>query len=223
MVVTLRLPLNPVHLALPTTTLQYPHLRVTPTVQTYLQIPVLPLCPGGPGTPTVTLSSGIHIYYSSGSITINCNIVYPTVIAGASQIPSFELVVKGNIYINTAVSKLAGTYIAETGTIYDTGSGVGSGGGVDICPLGTADDASNDSCSPDKLTVDGSFIANQIKFDRTFGDISAASTDVENGGSAHNHAAEEFDYSPLNWLIPTTTTNNQNIQSITSLPPIVGN
>ena len=154
---------------------------------------------------------------SEGSFNINASIYYPTNITSVSQIPSLEVVTKGNIYINPNVTNLAGTYIAEgppgsttTGIINDMGNG-----GYVYCP-GTTN--TTVACNEHQLVIDGSFIANQLDLYRTYGNISNASNSSTFNGNSH--AAEVFNYSPLNWLVPGNP-NSLNVQSITSLPPVL--
>ena len=160
-----------------------------------------------------TLDNGIHYIYLSTNkpVYINSNIYYPNNISSVSDIPSLEVVTKGNIYINPNVTNIAGTFIAEGGTINDIG-----GSNTLTCNSGSTD-PKNPCQGAKKLTIDGSFIANQIDLYRTYGALSAAknSPTPDNG-----YAAEEFDYSPLNWLVPGNP-NSLNVQSITSLPPVL--
>ena len=168
------------------------------------------LGPSG-GIVNPTLKPGDHyVYISTGDITIPSNISYPSNITSVSQIPSLEVVTKGNIYINPNVTNIAGTFIAEGGTINDMGKG-----GYVYCP-GTTNPIV--ACNEQPLVIDGSFIANKIDLYRTYGNISNASN--SSTYNSNSHAAEVFNYSPLNWLVPGNP-NSLNVQSITSLPPVL--
>lgn len=166
--------------------------------------------------------------YSTSTVSITGPITYAIPSGTAVNLfPSFEIVVKGaNINIGKTVGNLAGEYVAELdpttnsgGTINDYG-----GGNVDTCPA--ADYATNspqNTCSNDRLVIDGSFIANAINFYRTYGTLSAAannSTPTNCSTTPQDcYDAEEFDYSPLNWLGPSYT-QQPIVQAITSLPPV---
>ncbi len=92
--------------------------------------------------------------------------------ANPSRIPSFYLVVRGNIYIDSSVRQLDGVYVAQpkadgsAGTIYTCANNVGGGGLY-------APNALYASCQ-NQLTVTGSFIAKQVRYQRTKGDTSTS-------------------------------------------------
>ena len=164
--------------------------------------------------------------YSTSTVNITGPITYaiPTGTA-VNQFPSFEVVIKGaDINIGTTVGNLAGEYVAEFDPTTDSGGTINDygGGNVDICPA--ADYATNtpqNTCSNDRLVIDGSFVANDIDFYRTYGTLSAAANNSTPANCSTTlqecYDAEEFDYSPLNWLVPGQST----IQAITSLPPVL--
>ncbi len=171
-----------------------------------------------------TLGAGQNIVlYVNGNVYINGNVLY-----GGSwtvdQIPNLQLVVSGNIYVGGAVSELDGNYIAQA-------SG-GAGGTIYTCtdaaspftaiPLTSPGNTIYNTCSA-KLTVNGSFTAQQVELLRTNGTL-AQSSPAESSGS--NAAAESFSYNPSLWIaqpqagsssIPTT----DDYDSIVSLPPVL--
>ena len=121
-----------------------------------------------------------------------------------ADMPSFSLIVKGNIDINPSVSQLAGNYIAQGGTINDCKT---SGDVYTNCGQ--------------KLTVHGSFLASDIKFYRMgqYGSLRYSGSD---SGPGQNAASEEFDYTPANWLAqPPATSKPPTYDSVTSLPPVL--
>ncbi|MEI7758709.1 MAG: hypothetical protein WCJ05_00825, partial [bacterium] len=99
--------------------------------------------------------------YTTGDVFISGDIKYNT--AGwtdASQIPNLKIIAK-NIYIDSSVHNLDGIYIA-TGDIKDCADKLGHH--QEQACYGT-------STSPNTLTVNGSFMANQIYLERTGGNI----------------------------------------------------
>jgi hypothetical protein len=170
------------------------------------------------------------VVISTGNVTISCNITYASLkgITDISKIPSFLLVVKGaNIYVVppnpptsvVGVTQLAGTYVAEANTtgggyLDDTTLNV-----LDVCPKGDLTTTGPDNtCSADRLVVDGSFIANKLELYRTYGTLSASS--YNSPTPSDPYAAEEFDYSPINWL-SSGASNGLTVQSVTALPPVL--
>jgi hypothetical protein len=158
--------------------------------------------------PAITLYTGQHVVlYTSGTITITGNSSFNlSGVTNASQLPGFELVTQGTINVPSSVTQLAGNFIAEGGTINDC-SDV-----TDLSQLFA-------NCS-NQLVVDGSFVANTVDLYRTHGSLHQATANETAGGGSPN-SAEQFDYSPLNWLVPVYTNKQPSVQSITSLPPVL--
>jgi hypothetical protein len=150
------------------------------------------------------------IVYVNGNVVINGDITYPSPpgISSSDQIPSFELIVLGNITINGSVGEVDGTYIAEPRSV------AGTDGIIYTCDVSPA--SSGSSCISN-LVVKGSLSANTVKFWRTSGSAGDGSIDP----------AETVNYSPRVWLTqePSTSTGSTNTHaktnSITSLPPIL--
>lgn len=158
-----------------------------------------------------------EIIYVNGDAIIDNNIVYAN--AGTwsaqNQIPSFYLIVKGNIYISQNVSQLDGVYIAQptgssnTGQIYTCANTLAKS----LYPMSQLYTLCNR-----QLTVNGSFIASQVKLLRTFGSLRDSVTPP-------GRPAEVFRFSPETYLtsgpVPTGTTSIKKYDYVTSLPPVL--
>lgn len=156
--------------------------------------------------------------YVDGDLYITNDITY----VGSwsvDKMPLFELVVRGNIYIDKSVSQLDGVYIAQK-------QADGSGGTIYTCatsatPLDPKADGSFYSTCKNKLTVNGTFTANQIQFLRTNNTVADGQSDTIGSSSA----AEQFNFSPLLWVAQPQVTSGggtaNNYDAITSLPPIL--
>jgi hypothetical protein len=146
---------------------------------------------------TSPVAEGEHrVVYFNGNVTISSNIAYANdgSWADLSKIPSFYLIVKGgDIYIDKGVTQLDGVYVAMKngatgGTIYTC-----TNGGTRYS--GTVPDGADAGCGK-KLTINGAFIANQVKFLRTRGDVAtAAAGELATSGNI----AETFIYGPEIW------------------------
>jgi hypothetical protein len=152
--------------------------------------------------------------YIDGDVLITGNITYPGNWS-TSQIPLFQLVVKGNIYIASTVTQLDGLYIAQPdgatgGTIYTCALG------AVLMPLG----GPIYSACNNKLTVNGAFSAKNIEFLRTHGTLSQSAAGEPNSS---NNIAEVFNFSPALWIPqPAPGTGSADAyDAITSLPPIL--
>jgi hypothetical protein len=166
---------------------------------------------------TINPHNRIRVFVT-GNVYIRNNITY----AGnwdVNNMPLFELVVKGNIYIDPAVSQLDGIYIAQksganTGLISTCATAAGSlslSGGAFYAPCNR------------KLTINGVFTADQIQFMRTKGTFAdSASDNAQNGTS---NAAEQFNFNPTLWIAQPVAQPGSgtvgNYDAITSLPPVL--
>jgi hypothetical protein len=174
------------------------------------------------------------VVYVDGDANINGSIFYSG--SGSSSwnmgnMPSFWLIVKGDINISNTVTELNGVYIALP-------RDDGTKGNIYTCTQGK-DPASNGlamatSCS-NQLTVYGAVIARQIKLLRTYGTLS--NSNAGESPSTANHvcansatpsstcAAERFIYSPDVWLSTPTLGGSSSssgiYDSISSLPPVL--
>ncbi len=129
------------------------------------------ILPGGTtiafGFPQSIPDSSQVVRFVDGDAYINANITFQnTSWSDTSAIPSYYLIAKGNIYIGPNVTQLDGVYIAQPrddgtkGTIYTCTNGLS---------LFLAKDIYN-NCQKN-LTITGSFIANQVKFQRARGTV----------------------------------------------------
>ncbi len=156
--------------------------------------------------------------YVDGDLFITGNITF----GGswdADNIPMLEVIVKGNIYIRNNVTRLDGSYIAQP---HATG-----GGTIYTCTTAAsapslAGGAFYNSCA-NKLTVNGSFVAQNVWFLRTRGTLDQSSA---GDGPGTTSIAEEFNYGPAFWIAQPTSTNEtdgqvDNYDAITSLPPVL--
>lgn len=162
--------------------------------------------------------------YVDGDLYISNNIQYINNWS-FDQIPLFKVVVRGNIFIGSNVTRLDGIFIAQPRSD-------GSQGYVYTCatdstppftPLTLTAGSFYNTCATNKLTVNGSVVAQQIQFLRTRGTLRDSSTG-DNRGS--NGAAEQFNYGPANWITQPTNTSTDdgevdNYDAITSLPPVL--
>jgi len=177
---------------------------------------------GGAGQPSrVTL-------VVNGDAYLNSNILYNsyTYVSGtssASVVPQFQLLVKGNIYIDLGNTKETGFYSAQKRSD-------GTGGAIYTCSLGfkyltgiASDGSSNAQYDANyynlcnhPLTIYGSMAAKTIKLGRTYGNI-------QTSGTVTNQPAEQIVYGPELWLgyMSGSSTGVQPFDAITSLPPIL--
>lgn len=156
------------------------------------------------------------VVYVNGDVIINTNVTY----AGnwdTGNVPSFMLIARGNIYVDNDVTQLDGTYVAQsnggTGGIIRTCGTTGAG----YAPLAMT--SLYDTCTR-KLTINGSFIANQIQLLRTAGTLSQAVTDETNLAT---QAAEVFNYGPATWIPQQAGDpgDTPDYDAIISLPPVL--
>ena len=167
------------------------------------------------GVPTV-IGNKIAIYVN-GDVTINSNITYasPGSWASVSAIPSFYLVVKGNIYIAPGVTQLDGYFIAQ-----DTSPST-TKGRIFTCTDGTNNPTAAylaANCGS-QLRINGSFVAEHVNFLRTYKTLRNS---VTGELSSVSNSAEVFEYSPEQLIstpaiAPINTTGK--FDSIVSLPP----
>lgn len=174
---------------------------------------VLTGLPGFPGGGNVPNAARIN-YYINGDLYINSNVRFSGNYASVADIPSFWVVVKGNIFIDPAVAQLDGVYIAQPTSANPASKGIiytcGNDSTPPFTPLGLDRDLHNVCNST--LTVNGSITGRQIWLMRTAGDVSST-------------PAETVNYSPEVWLT-VRKRGGANYQitkydSITSLPPVL--
>ncbi len=155
------------------------------------------------------------LYHEGSDITITANeiILSSTGVSGGSgqtmygiqDIPSLYIIVKdGNINIAPNVTRLDGVYVAQNGSINTCAT-------VDKSLCGN------------NLTVNGTFIANNVLLNRTRGDVASS---VPNEGPSPLRTAEIFNFIPELWLAnlnsgPGTSPLVKTYDSIVGLPPIL--
>lgn len=153
--------------------------------------------------------------YIDGDVFINSNITY-TPNWSYNNTPLFQLVVRGNIYVSNAVTRLDGVYSAQAGNA--------GGGTIYTCattttPITLTNGAFFNTCNS-RLAVNGAFTGNRIEFLRTAGTLSQSSAGESSGGSA---AGEIFNFNPTLWMIqpPEQEGTGDNYDAIISLPPVL--
>ncbi len=180
-----------------------------------------------------TLSNGKDIaLYVNGDVQLRRNVRYASDSwSNTGQIPSFYLVVSGDIYIDSSIERLDGIYIAQPRSD-------GTGGNIYTCASGAAAvvlSSAYDDCTT-ALQVNGAFIASNVFLNRyassslrfgSPGEFPYNSNETCEGGVSRSVcAAETFNFSPELYLtnpaIPSTGAPGQSrYDSITSLPPIL--
>lgn len=159
-----------------------------------------------------TIANGVHkTIYVDGNVYITGNIVFSGgPYANTSQIPSFSLIVKGNIYIAPGVTQLDGFYIAQPASASDTKGVIYTctSSAFNAAPL----DRNLQNICSSPLTVNGSFIGRQVWLLRTAGTLTTT-------------PAEKFNYVPELWLSAPFGNglggDAGDYNSITSLPPVL--
>lgn len=170
--------------------------------------------PGFPGGGNI--ANGFRrTYYVDGNLYVNSNVAfsgnYP---AGVADIPSFVVVVRGNIYIDRNVNRLDGFYIAQPAAAAVSDNGRGNIYTCANAPTSAValDRNMHGACNT-PLVVNGSFSARQVWLMRTAGTVSSAT------------AAETFNYVPDIWMAQAFGTVGseppKGYDAITSLPPIL--
>ncbi len=127
----------------------------------------------------------------------------------AADIPLLYVISNSNIYIDSAATSIDGVYSAN-GTIF-TCANAGTGNSFSG---NQADQALIAGCN-NQLTVNGSLVANQIKFGRVYGGLP--------GQYGSTGAAETFNYGPEVWLsqVQGSLPVNPDYQALTELSPVI--
>lgn len=166
------------------------------------------------GAGTVDRNEKITLFVD-GDVFINGNVTYAGGSWSVSEIPSFRLIVRGNIYVNRTVGQLDGLYVAQAEG--------GTGGTFYTCATSPAalplNGALYNTCLS-KLTVNGSVIANQIQLLRTNGSLSQSNANESNTASP---AGEIINYGPGLWITQPLLDRGltSDYDAIISLPPIL--
>lgn len=162
--------------------------------------------------------------YVNGRVYINGNVVYCNGADGgacaawdSSNIPMFRLIANNNIHVGNNVTRLDGLYVAQptnatTGVIYTCQAL------TQFTPLPLTGQLG--SLCGSKLTVNGAFVARQVRLLRTIGTLRQSLPTEE---PTSNNIAEVFNLNPAFWISqpddPASSTNRYD--SITSLPPVL--
>jgi len=157
--------------------------------------------PSGPSGKHLTVFVNGNVYIPAPGITFASEGPWSSV----SLIPSFNLVVEGNIYINSSVSKLDGNYIAQP----LPGTSPAQGGIINDCYSSATTPAGPVVCAGWALTVNGSFTAYGIQLDRNFGSL------------GNKEPAEIFNYGPGTWLGGPITSSPEPFNAVNNSPPIL--
>ena len=148
--------------------------------------------------------------YVTGDVYIQHDIKFKsTAWMSVDEIPSFYLIVKGDIYIDPGVSQLDGVYVAQPDR--------GRGGTISTCAPGLGQFAGSQlyaNCQ-NQLTVNGAFVASDVRLLRTnnslrnslggerpltTGDCSLNGGNGSRTGTNYDCAAEIFNFSPEVYL-----------------------
>lgn len=164
--------------------------------------------------------------FVKGDVYIADNILYASGWTARSDVPSFVLVVTGNIIVDSDVTNLSGVYVAKPngangGNIYTCGSAAG---------VATQDVLY--ACNK-QLVVHGSFVAKRVHLLRTLGTLKN-DANHSNGGCSNSGgitsakptcAAEVFEFSPELYLanpkVQPPSNGALRYDSIITLPPIL--
>ena len=193
----------------------------------YYGTPTAPL-PTNSTLPNATYPSPIPAnadvsVYVNGNLRITNNIQFSsTTYSSIEEIPSYRVIVRGNIYIDPGVTHLDGIYIAQptpsspttTGRIYTCAP-------TDNNPPTLAE--MNTTCrTAERLTINGAILAQQFKPTRSLGSRSNAEpTDRYNTTyPAGRGPAELIIFSPEVWLTSGPTSSGE-FDAIQALPPVL--
>jgi hypothetical protein len=168
----------------------------------------------GPLTIHGVVGAGKHITIVTNgrNVYIDGDITYASYSGSVDQIPQFQLLAKGSIYINSAVQNLYGFYDAQS-------TATGSAGHIFTCAT-AANTASSDygTCHTTPLTFYGAVAAKKIYLLRSYGNIAK-------NGAIPADAAEKVVFTPELWMSavqpPAVGTGLDDWQAAVSLPPIL--
>lgn len=164
--------------------------------------------------------SGKRAVVIDGDAYIGGNILYGSY-SGQGDMPSLYLIVKGNIYIAPTVTQLDGVFVAQP-------RADGTGGTIYTCANNgsfVAEGSLGSTCAS-QLTVEGAFLARDVKFLRTTGTLQSS---AQNETWSSTNIAEVFKSSAELYLTaPSVLQRSRSgpqggttYDSITSLPPIL--
>ncbi|MGZ6005303.1 MAG: hypothetical protein ACXWLH_04080 [Candidatus Saccharimonadales bacterium] len=179
-------------------------------------------------------NGGRWIIYVRGNLMIHSNIDFNSASwTSLSDIPYLKFVVQGNIFIDNTVTSISGVYQAQPTPI--VGTDAPSGGKIYTCTNGGAPYALSDiinntsnyynSCH-NQLVINGRFIAENVHWTRTKGDIRGASLSdgvpYVGGTTPNPDAAEVFIEGPESYMAqPPSGITTPSYDSVTNLPPVL--
>ncbi len=170
------------------------------------------------------------IIYVDGDVRINSNISYLP-FSDPTEAPAFMLVARGNIYISRNVTRLDGIYVAQQ-------KPDGSGGVIFSCAKPGQFSEYNttemfDNCGGPggegagtirQLTVNGAFIAFDIKLHRVHKSVRDSKSDTLEAANV-TQASEIFNFSPEMYLsqppFSRESSGDTKFQYYTTLPPVL--
>ena len=175
----------------------------------------------------ISNNSAYNRIYVDGDLTIGDNIKDPSSLSSFkySSLSDFKpviVIVNGNINIKGNVTQLDGLYVALP---KKDGSGNIVGGTINTCS-DPGDTPTVIDCG-NKLTINGSFVANKVLFNRLKGDIASASP---NEASNNGNIAESFVFTSdlyfglMSKQDPSDNnekTTGTQYESIVGLPPVL--
>ncbi len=153
------------------------------------------------------------IYYIDGNLLVDSNVRFSTAYNSADDIPTFSVIVKGNIYVQPGVQQLDGFYIAQPATANSTDGIIYTCAPQDFNTNATnvLKNTLQEACKT-PLTVNGAYVARQIWLLRTAGTVTTG-------------PAEVFNYVPELWIGKPLESGVDddlgNYDAIVSLPPIL--
>lgn len=169
------------------------------------------------GVTTIAPDNKVTLFVN-GSVYIRNNILLGTA-TSYNSMPTFYLIVQGNIYIDYRVTQLDGIYVAQggSGKIFTCATGFAAPSAAEVAS--TVDTPGGAICGQNQLTVYGALVANQVKLLRSRSKIENCTT-VAN---CLTESAEIINYTPDRWIPPRTTTPGaaKKYDAITSLPPVL--
>jgi len=168
---------------------------------------------------SVTITGGVVdkneqiAVFVDGDVFITGNITFASGTWNLSEIPSFGLIVRGNIYIHRTVTQLDGLFVAQQKISGTGGVFYSCATGFNELPL---DGTLFNTCNA-RLAINGSVVADQLRLLRTIGSLSQSGP---SDSPSSNNASELFNYGPAHWLIqPIIPSPTPDYDAIISLPP----
>lgn len=170
-----------------------------------------------------TALTGKHVLAVNGNVYITGNGFNYAGYGNVANIPSLYIIASGNIYISPSVDNLAGVYVAQPISGSESSTGI-----ISTCAqrsgsslFTVAYDNIFNVCN-NQLVVRGAFIAEHIKFVRSYGSLKNGRANESVGSS---NASELFVTSPEMYLsvppVLRTSAPFGTYDSITSLPPVL--